>query len=61
MIDPKELIAKIRQSEQHRTPAQRFELLVKAGILDKDGYYSTQYFSAETVAQDKANTKPKTT
>lgn len=59
MIDPQELIAKVRQSEQKRTPQQRFDLLVKAGILDKDGYYSAQYFSAETVAKDRARAKPK--
>jgi hypothetical protein len=49
-----ELMQKIEASSKTRTNAQRKELLRKAHIIDKDGYYDARYFSAETVAKDRA-------
>jgi hypothetical protein len=44
---------------QTRTPEERANLLKKANILDKNGYYSEKYFSSETVLKDKSSSKPK--
>jgi hypothetical protein len=49
-----ELMQKIEASSKTRTNAQRKELLRKAHIIDKDGYYDSRFFSAETVAKDRA-------
>jgi hypothetical protein len=37
-----------------RTQEQRVELLRKANILDADGHYMEQFFSAETIKKDRA-------
>lgn len=49
-----ELMQKVEASSRTRTNTQRKELLRKAHIIDKDGYYDSRYFSAETVAKDRA-------
>lgn len=49
-----ELMQKIEASSKTRTDAERKELLRKAHIIDKDGYYDSRYFSSETVAKDRA-------
>jgi hypothetical protein len=41
-------------SNNTRTQEQRVELLRKANILDADGYYMEQFFSAETIKKDRA-------
>ncbi len=52
-----ELIQKVEASSKTRTNAQRKELLRKAHIIDKDGYYDARFFSAETVAKDRNRNK----
>ncbi len=37
-----------------QTKEQRAELLRRENILDDKGYYVEQFFSAETIAKDKA-------
>lgn len=49
-----ELMQKIEASSKRRTDEQRTNLLRKAHIIDADGYYDARFFSAETVAKDKA-------
>ncbi len=49
----------IRESAKTRTKEETRDILVSAGILDEQGYYSEKYFSAETVAKDKASSKPR--
>ena len=51
--------ANARNSAQTRTKEERANLLKKANILDKNGYYSEKYFSTETVQKDKSTSKPK--
>lgn len=41
------------------TKEQRAQLLIKANILDKDGYYVERFFSAETIKKDKAKRQDK--
>ncbi|BDY14001.1 hypothetical protein [Hydrogenimonas cancrithermarum] len=48
-----ELIAKVKEAEKKRTPKQSRELLIKARILDKNGYYDARYFRKETVEKSK--------
>ena len=51
-----ELIIKVKEAEKTRTPQQRRELLIKAHILDQDGYYDARYFRKETVEKSKLQT-----
>lgn len=48
-----ELTKKMQESAEQRTHAERMELLKEANILDKDGYYCEEFFSRQTVEQDK--------
>lgn len=41
------------------TKEQRAKLLIKANILDKDGYYVERFFSADTIKKDKAKRQVK--
>lgn len=50
----------IREAAKTRTKQEKMDILVSAGILDKDGYLSAKYFSEETVAKDKALSKGRT-
>ena len=52
-----ELIVKVKEAEKKRTPQQRRELLIKAHILDNDGYYDARYFRKETVEKSKLQTE----
>ncbi|MDD5035368.1 MAG: hypothetical protein PHE55_11495 [Methylococcaceae bacterium] len=52
-------LTKARLSARIRTPEQRFELMKEAGILDDEGYYSSTFFSPETVEKDRARSKRK--
>ncbi len=49
----KELIRRIEVADRKRTKKDRFKLLVKAKILDKDGYYDSRFFSKDTVEKSK--------
>lgn len=53
-IDPADLI---RLSRKRSTKEQRAELLVKAGILDRNGNYDKRYFPKAFIASDKARRK----
>lgn len=48
-----ELKQKVREAAEKRTHTERIELLLKANIIDNDGYYSAKFFSRKTVAKDK--------
>ncbi len=48
-----ELIVKVIASEKKRTNKERRELLVKAHVLNQDGYYDAKYFRKETVEKSK--------
>ncbi|MET4058235.1 hypothetical protein ABIC12_002731 [Pantoea agglomerans] len=48
-----ELTAKIREESKNRTSKERFELLVEAKILTRQGNYNSRFFSKETVAKSK--------
>jgi hypothetical protein len=50
-----ELTKKIQKAAETRTHAERIELLRQANIIDNDGYYHKDFFSAETVAKDKSS------
>lgn len=52
-----ELSKKVQQRTRQRTHAQRVELLQKAHILDKNGYFLEGYFSEQTVARDRQSAK----
>ncbi len=54
----RELTRKVKESASKMTREEKIELLRKANIIDDSGYYSEQFFSAETVANDKAQGKP---
>jgi predicted RNase H-like HicB family nuclease len=49
----------IRESEKTRTKEESFDILVASGILDEEGYFSPKCFSEETVAKDRASSKPR--
>ena len=51
----------IRESSDifETTKEQRAMLLIKANILDKNGYYVKRFFSEETIKKDKAKRKEK--
>lgn len=51
-----QLAERLRESSQKRTPEQRIKLLQRAHVLDKEGYYCSEYFSEETVANDHERT-----
>jgi len=53
-----ELTKKVRESAATRTKEQQIELLRKANIIDENGYYSAQFFSESTVANDIAKGHP---
>jgi hypothetical protein len=53
-----ELIEKVKEDAKTRTQAQTDEMLRKAYILDEDGYYCKDFFSAETVAKSKKERTP---
>lgn len=53
-----ELTRKIRAAAKTETREQRKRALVKAGILDENGYLSDKLFSEETVKADKAKGQP---
>jgi len=48
-----ELIRKIVENEKHLTEADRMQRLIDAHILDKNGYYDSRFFRAETVEKSK--------
>lgn len=48
-----ELTESVRRSSQKFSAEDRDELLRKAHILDKNGFYDKRFFSAETVRKDR--------
>ena len=57
-MDIRELTKKVKESSDKMTREEKIKLLHKANIIDESGYYSEKFFSAETVAKDKAQGKP---
>ena len=53
-----ELTKKVRESAISRTTKQEIDLLEKSNIIDKNGYYSNQFFSKRTVANDISDGHP---
>ena len=49
-----ELTKKVREKAASRTIQKTIRLLQKSHIIDKDGYYSDQFFSEKTVANDRS-------
>jgi hypothetical protein len=59
-MDIRELTKQIKESAKNRTREENIQLLKDAKIIDESGYYCEEFFSAETVAKDRANGKPLT-
>jgi hypothetical protein len=57
-MDIKELTKKVQESAKNRTRKENIQLLKDAKIIDESGYYCQEFFSEETVAKDKAESKP---
>ena len=57
-MDIRELTKRVKESAKNRTRKENIQLLKDAKIIDESGYYCEEFFSAETVAKDKANGKP---
>ncbi|NJK57883.1 MAG: hypothetical protein HC939_18760 [Pleurocapsa sp. SU_5_0] len=57
-MDIRELIKQVKESAKTRTREENIQLLKDAKIIDESGYYCEEFFSAETVAKDRANGKP---
>ena len=57
-MDIRELTKKVKESASKMTREEKIQLLKDAKIIDESGYYCEEFFSAETVAKDKANGKP---
>ena len=54
-----EMIQRSKEMAANRTPAQRLAFLQRANILDENGHYKEEFFSAETVAASRARSKKK--
>lgn len=50
-----ELTKKVKEASKKRSHEERITLLKNAHIIDNDGYYSSIFFTAETVEKDKQN------
>ncbi|QEN04557.1 hypothetical protein EW093_07525 [Thiospirochaeta perfilievii] len=48
-----ELTEKIKESSKKRTHTECVTLLKNAHIIDSEGYYSSSFFSSETVEKDR--------
>jgi hypothetical protein len=57
-MDIRELTKQVKESAKTRTCEENIQLLKDAKIVDESGYYCEEFFSAETVAKDRANSKP---
>ncbi len=57
-MDIRELTKKVKESASKMTREEKIQLLRDAKIIDESGYYCEKFFSAETVAKDKAQGKP---
>jgi hypothetical protein len=55
----KNLTKKIQQGTLNRTHEQRISMLRKANILDKEGFFSKEYFSENTIKNDKESSQVK--
>ena len=57
-MDIRKLTKQVKESAKTRTREENIQLLKDAKIIDESGYYCEEFFSAETVAKDRANGKP---
>ena len=62
-MDIRKLTNEVKESASKMTREEKIQLLKiqllkDAEIIDESGYYCEEFFSAETVAKDKANGKP---
>ena len=53
-----ELTAKIEQDMNSLNKAERIEILEKSGIIDKNGYLSSHYYSDSVVKNDHDENEP---
>lgn len=58
-MDMTGLLRKAKESAKNRTDEERFQLLVDAKILTKEGYFDPRFFSKETVRKSKLALKKK--
>lgn len=58
-MDMTELLRKAKESAKNRTDEERFQLLVDAKILTKEGHFDPRFFSKETVRKSKLALKNK--
>lgn len=58
-MDMTELLRKVKESAKNRTDEERFQLLVDAKILTKEGHFDPRFFSKETVRKSKLALKKK--
>jgi len=49
-----ELIKKVKESSNKRTLNEKKDILIKAKILNNDGYYDSRFFTSETVEKSKS-------
>lgn len=52
-INAEELIAKVKNSQVHRSIEQTEEIMIKANIIDNNGDYSSDFFSEETIQKGR--------
>ena len=57
-MDIRGLTKTIQDLTYTMTREEKIQLLKDAKIIDESGYYCEEFFSAETVAKDKANGIP---
>ncbi|TXJ09604.1 MAG: hypothetical protein E6Q25_02835 [Acinetobacter sp.] len=53
-MNVQEMIQRSREMAANRTPAESLAFLQRANILDQNGHYKEEFFSAETVAASRA-------
>lgn len=56
-MDMTELLKRAKESAKNRTDEERFQILVDAKILTKEGYFDPRFFSKETVRKSKLGLK----
>ena len=53
LMDIQEITQNMSQTIEKMTQQEKFDLLLSAKIIDKEGYYHTQFFSDSTVKADR--------
>lgn len=56
-MDTNELLIRLKEQASQRTKEERFQLLVDAKILTKNGHYNSRFFTKETVEKSKNKSK----